>query len=145
LMVLHSETDRPSRDFVARGLRQLGACRHGKDPGELITECGRLPNLAWAVPLFRAEIRPVQHIGNWNICRPGPPARNEKVRSMNYVFGAPGSGKTVLAELLRSNDHGAIVIDWDDLLEPASMLNGRSIRDERVKPRASNLSMATGI
>ncbi|MBK8629491.1 MAG: hypothetical protein IPN84_04595 [Sphingomonadales bacterium] len=64
---------------------------------------------------------------------------------MNYVLGAPGSGKTALAELLRSNDQGAIAIDWDDLLEPASMLNGRSIGDERVEPRASNLSMATGI
>ncbi|KAL5356414.1 hypothetical protein BJX96DRAFT_142782 [Aspergillus floccosus] len=49
--------------------------------------------------------------------------------NIHYILGAPGSGKTTVMPYLRKLLPGWIVIDWDELMAPAEMLAGRSIRD----------------
>ena len=46
---------------------------------------------------------------------------------MTSVLGAPGSGKSAIAALLRSNLPTHVVLDWDDLMAPASELAGRDV------------------
>ncbi len=47
---------------------------------------------------------------------------------LTYVLGAPGSGKTALAPVLRRLLAGCAVIDWDSFMDAASELAGRDIR-----------------
>jgi hypothetical protein len=47
---------------------------------------------------------------------------------LTYVLGAPGSGKTTLAPVLRRLLPGCAVIDWDSFMDAASELAGRDIR-----------------
>ena len=47
---------------------------------------------------------------------------------LTYVLGAPGSGKTTLAPVLRRLLPGCAVIDWDSFIDAASTLAGRDIR-----------------
>jgi hypothetical protein len=44
------------------------------------------------------------------------------------VLGAPGSGKTTLAPVLRRLLPECAVVDWDSFMDPASELAGRDIR-----------------
>ncbi|SDE30993.1 P-loop NTPase family protein [Auraticoccus monumenti] len=48
---------------------------------------------------------------------------------MHYVLGAPGSGKSSLAPLLRTLLPGRVVLDWDALMEPAGTLAGWPVRE----------------
>ena len=45
-----------------------------------------------------------------------------------YVLGAPGSGKTTVAPLLRERLPAWVVVDWDAFMDAASALAGRDIR-----------------
>ncbi len=47
---------------------------------------------------------------------------------MTYVLGAPGSGKTTIAPLLRSVLASHVVIDWDTYMSAAGELAGRDVR-----------------
>jgi broad-specificity NMP kinase len=47
---------------------------------------------------------------------------------LTYVLGAPGSGKTTLAPILRPLLPGCVVIDWDSFMDAAGELAGRDIR-----------------
>jgi AAA domain len=47
---------------------------------------------------------------------------------LTYVLGAPGSGKTTLAPVLRRLLPGCVVIDWDSFMDAASTVAGRDIR-----------------
>lgn len=49
--------------------------------------------------------------------------------SVDYVLGAPGSGKSSLAPLLRTLLPGRVVLDWDALMEPAGRLAGRPVHE----------------
>jgi hypothetical protein len=46
------------------------------------------------------------------------------------ILGAPGSGKTTVTPILRSILPRHLIIDWDDLMEPASALAGCEIRED---------------
>lgn len=45
-----------------------------------------------------------------------------------YVLGAPGSGKTTVRRALGERLSERIVMDWDDLMAPASELLGADVR-----------------
>ncbi|CBF80407.1 predicted protein [Aspergillus nidulans FGSC A4] len=59
--------------------------------------------------------------------------------NIHYILGAPGSGKTTIVPYLRELLPRWIIIDWDELMVPAEMLAGRSIRDNESlwKPYAA--------
>jgi broad-specificity NMP kinase len=44
------------------------------------------------------------------------------------VLGAPGSGKSTIAPLLRDLLPSYVIVDWDDFMTPAAALAGRDIR-----------------
>lgn len=50
---------------------------------------------------------------------------------MTYVLGAPGSGKSSLAPLLRRALPGYVILDWDVFMPAASELAGRDVRKDR--------------
>jgi broad-specificity NMP kinase len=43
------------------------------------------------------------------------------------ILGAPGSGKSTVARLLRVSLPSYVVVDWDDFMGPAAALAGRDI------------------
>jgi broad-specificity NMP kinase len=47
------------------------------------------------------------------------------------VLGAPGSGKSAVAPLLRSLLPSYVIVDWDEFMAPAAALAGRDIRSHR--------------
>jgi hypothetical protein len=47
---------------------------------------------------------------------------------MTSVFGAPGSGKSTVAPLLRSVLPSYVIVDWDAYMDAASELAGRDVR-----------------
>jgi hypothetical protein len=59
---------------------------------------------------------------------------------LTYVLGAPGSGKTTLAPVLRRLLPDCAVVDWDSFMDAASELAGRDIRTSpEAWPRYRNL------
>ena len=52
--------------------------------------------------------------------------------ALTYVLGAPGSGKTTVAPLLRHELPHHIVIDWDAFMDQASDLYGADVRRSPV-------------
>ena len=48
---------------------------------------------------------------------------------IDYVLGAPGSGKSTLVPHLRSLLPGRVVLDWDAFMGPAGELAGAPIRN----------------
>jgi shikimate kinase len=47
---------------------------------------------------------------------------------LTYVLGAPGSGKTTVAPILRRLLRDFVVLDWDAYMRAASELAGRDVR-----------------